>query len=71
MQLGGKITYNGRGFDQFIPQRTAGYVYQGDNHIAQLTTRETLDFSARCQGAGYAAGMQIQQPSLSMPTCFL
>ena len=30
--------------------------YQGDNHVAQLTTRETLDFSARCQGVGRWGG---------------
>ena len=65
VQLSGDITYNARKFNQFVPQRTSGYVYQGDNHIAQLTTRETLDFSARCQGPGLAAGA----PLLELPAC--
>jgi ABC-type multidrug transport system ATPase subunit len=26
-----------------------------DNHIAELTVRETLDFAARVQGAGFGA----------------
>ena len=29
--------------------------FQVDNHIAELTVRETLDFAARAQGAGYGA----------------
>ena len=28
---------------------------QVDNHIAELTVRETLDFAARVQGAGFGA----------------
>ncbi|KAL3696501.1 hypothetical protein R1sor_010577 [Riccia sorocarpa] len=49
----GKITYNGRELDEFIPQRTSAYISQVDNHIGELTVRETLDFSARVQGVGY------------------
>ncbi|KAK9802906.1 hypothetical protein WJX73_004507 [Symbiochloris irregularis] len=56
IQMSGRVSYNDRTFNQFVPQRTAGYVYQGDNHIGQLTTRETLDFSIRCQGAGLSVG---------------
>ena len=55
-QVGGKVTYNGKAFNEFNVARTAAYVYQGDNHIAQMTTRETLDFSARCQGVGRLQG---------------
>lgn len=38
--------------DEFIPQRTSAYISQHDLHIAELTVRETLAFSARCQGVG-------------------
>lgn len=42
--------------NNFYVQRTSAYISQTDNHIAELTVRETLDFAARCQGAneGYA-----------------
>ncbi|KAG6605414.1 ABC transporter G family member 31, partial [Cucurbita argyrosperma subsp. sororia] len=33
------------------PRRTSAYISQSDNHLAELTVRETLDFAARCQGA--------------------
>lgn len=48
----GLITYNGHPLTDFIPQRTAAYVGQNDDHIGELTVRETLDFAARCQGVG-------------------
>jgi ABC-type multidrug transport system ATPase subunit len=48
----GLITYNGHDLSEFIPQRTAAYVSQNDDHIGELTVRETLDFAARCQGVG-------------------
>ncbi|KAK7321500.1 hypothetical protein VNO77_32212 [Canavalia gladiata] len=53
----GSITYNGREIDDFYVQRTSAYISQTDNHIAELTVRETFDFAARCQGAkeGFAA----------------
>ncbi|GAB2225413.1 hypothetical protein Droror1_Dr00006205 [Drosera rotundifolia] len=38
--------------EEFIPQRTAAYVSQNDVHIPTMTVRETLEFSARCQGVG-------------------
>ena len=52
MQVEGSTTYNGRGFEEFIPLRTATYVEQSDTHIGELTVRETFDFAARCQAAG-------------------
>ena len=51
LQKTGKITYNGESFDEFHVKRTSAYISQTDNHIAELTVRETLDFAARCQGA--------------------
>ena len=50
--MNGSITYNGHSFNQFVPVRTASYINQYDTHLAELTVRETLDFSARCQGPG-------------------
>ncbi|XP_027916472.1 pleiotropic drug resistance protein 1-like isoform X2 [Vigna unguiculata] len=52
LKFSGKVTYNGHGVDEFVPQRTAAYVNQNDLHIAELTVRETLAFSARVQGVG-------------------
>ncbi|GAU43517.1 hypothetical protein TSUD_245450 [Trifolium subterraneum] len=53
----GSITYNGHEIDEFYVRRTSAYISQTDNHIPELTVRETLDFAARCQGAqeGFAA----------------
>ncbi|XP_010270957.1 PREDICTED: pleiotropic drug resistance protein 3-like [Nelumbo nucifera] len=48
----GEICYNGYRLDGFIPQKTSAYISQNDLHIPELTVRETLDFSARCQGVG-------------------
>ncbi|XLT68061.1 hypothetical protein HN873_024500 [Arachis hypogaea] len=38
--------------NEFVPQRTAAYISQNDVHIGEMTVRETLAFSARCQGVG-------------------
>lgn len=56
-QVSGKVTYNGHGMDEFVPQRTAAYISQHDLHIGEMTVRETLAFSARCQGVGSRYGM--------------
>ncbi|KAK4481902.1 hypothetical protein RD792_012814 [Penstemon davidsonii] len=52
LKVSGTITYNGHGMKEFEPQRTAAYVSQNDVHIGEMTVRETLAFSARCQGVG-------------------
>nr|XP_010914973.1 ABC transporter G family member 36 isoform X1 [Elaeis guineensis] len=52
LKASGTVTYNGHGMDDFVPQRTAAYISQHDLHIGQMTVRETLSFSARCQGVG-------------------
>jgi ABC-type multidrug transport system ATPase subunit len=41
---------------EFIPERTAAYISQHDLHIGEMTVRETLAFSARCQGVGSRFG---------------
>ncbi|KAL2479687.1 ABC transporter G family member 32 [Abeliophyllum distichum] len=60
LQMSGQITYNGYGLNEFVPQRTAAYVSQQDWHIAEMTVRETIDFSARCQGVGYKYDMLLE-----------
>ncbi|KAI9122317.1 hypothetical protein K1719_007006 [Acacia pycnantha] len=52
LKLSGKVTYNGHEMNEFVPQRTAAYVSQNDLHVGEMTVRETLAFSARCQGVG-------------------
>ncbi|KAI4355695.1 hypothetical protein L6164_004443 [Bauhinia variegata] len=52
LDVSGKVTYNGHGMEEFVSQRTAAYIAQHDVHIGEMTVRETLAFSARCQGVG-------------------
>ncbi|KAL0393951.1 UNVERIFIED_CONTAM: Pleiotropic drug resistance protein 1 [Sesamum latifolium] len=52
LKVSGRVTYNGHGMEEFVPQRTAAYISQHDLHIGEMTVRETLAFSARCQGVG-------------------
>ncbi|XP_059635000.1 ABC transporter G family member 32 [Cornus florida] len=60
LQTSGKITYNGHSLNEFVPQRTSAYVSQQDWHVAEMTVRETIDFSARCQGVGYKYDMLLE-----------
>ncbi|KAK9137792.1 hypothetical protein Sjap_008386 [Stephania japonica] len=50
-----EISYNGYKLEEFVSLKTSAYVSQYDIHIPQMTVRETLDFSACCQGVGYRA----------------
>ncbi|KAI3830813.1 hypothetical protein MKW92_006041 [Papaver armeniacum] len=52
LKVSGRVSYNGHGMNEFVPQRTSAYISQYDLHIGEMTVRETLAFSARCQGAG-------------------
>ncbi|XP_023759510.2 ABC transporter G family member 29 [Lactuca sativa] len=52
LKVDGEITYNGHKLNEFEPRRTAGYISQNDIHAGEMTVKETLDFSARCQGIG-------------------
>ncbi|XP_043694952.1 pleiotropic drug resistance protein 1-like isoform X2 [Telopea speciosissima] len=52
LKVSGRVTYNGHEMDEFVPQRTSAYISQRDLHIGEMTVRETLAFSARCQGVG-------------------
>ncbi|KAL5750509.1 hypothetical protein ACOSP7_025112 [Xanthoceras sorbifolium] len=60
LEKSGNITYNGHKLDEFHVQRTSAYISQTDNHMAELTVRETLDFAARFQGSseGFAGYMK-------------
>uniref|UniRef100_A0A5B6YKZ5 Putative ABC transporter G family member 32 n=1 Tax=Davidia involucrata TaxID=16924 RepID=A0A5B6YKZ5_DAVIN len=60
LQMSGKITYNGHSLNEFVPQRTSAYVSQQDCYVAEMTVRETLDFSARCQGVGSKYDMLLE-----------
>lgn len=52
LKVSGDITYCGHTFSEFYPERTSAYVSQYDLHNAEMTVRETLDFSGRCLGIG-------------------
>jgi ABC-type multidrug transport system ATPase subunit len=56
MQCSGMVTYNGHELHEFVPERTSAYISQNDVHIGEMTVRETLAFSARCQGVGSRYG---------------
>ncbi|KAJ0668683.1 putative ABC-type sulfate transporter [Helianthus annuus] len=52
LNVEGTVTYNGLTLEEFVPQRTSSYISQNDVHVGEMTVKETLDFSARCQGVG-------------------
>lgn len=49
LRVKGSVTYNAHSFDEFMVNRTSGFVSQHDNHIALLTVFETLMFAHVCQ----------------------
>lgn len=55
-QVTGEITYNGHRLNEFVPKKTSAYISQNDVHLGEMTVKETLDFSARCQGVGSRYG---------------
>ncbi|KAI4325296.1 hypothetical protein MLD38_030708 [Melastoma candidum] len=52
LEIQGDITYNGYKLNEFVPRKTSAYISQHDVHVAEMTVKETFDFSARCQGVG-------------------
>ncbi|XP_050234079.1 ABC transporter G family member 29-like [Mercurialis annua] len=52
LRVSGEITYNGYKMNEFVPRKTSAYISQNDVHVGVMTVKETLDFSARCQGVG-------------------
>ncbi|PIN02962.1 Pleiotropic drug resistance proteins (PDR1-15), ABC superfamily [Handroanthus impetiginosus] len=60
LKVTGEISYNGYKLDEFVPQKTSAYISQYDLHIPEMTVRETLDFSSRCQGIGSRAEIMAE-----------
>ncbi|XP_027919830.1 pleiotropic drug resistance protein 3-like isoform X1 [Vigna unguiculata] len=60
LKVQGDISYNGHILEEFIPQKSSAYVSQYDLHIPEMTVRETVDFSARCQGVGSRAELLME-----------
>ncbi|KAJ0078967.1 hypothetical protein Patl1_23928 [Pistacia atlantica] len=60
LMVTGEVSYNGYKLEEFVPQKTSAYVSQYDVHIPEMTVRETLDFSARCQGVGTRAELMSE-----------
>ena len=58
LKVSGRVTYNGHEMHEFVPERTCAYISQRDLQMGELTVRETLDFSGRCQGVGPRFGKQ-------------
>ncbi|CAL0305014.1 unnamed protein product [Lupinus luteus] len=59
LQVSGKVTYNGHELHEFESSRTSAYISQNDVHLPLLTVRETLAFSARCQGVGTGYELEV------------
>ncbi|WOH15112.1 hypothetical protein DCAR_0934649 [Daucus carota subsp. sativus] len=60
LKCSGEISYNGFKLEEFVPQKTSAYINQYDLHISEMTVREILDFSARCQGIGSRAELMTE-----------
>lgn len=52
LKVKGEVIYNGYKLKEFVPKKTSAYISQNDVHVGEMTVKETLDFSARCQGVG-------------------
>ncbi|KAB2008040.1 hypothetical protein ES319_D10G071300v1 [Gossypium barbadense] len=52
LRVKGDVTYNGYKLKEFVARKTSAYISQNDVHVGEMTVKETLDFSARCQGVG-------------------
>lgn len=57
IQVEGEVKYNGHALNEFVPERTSTYISQHDTHVGEMTVRETLNFSSRCQGVGSRYGI--------------
>ncbi|KAI4344068.1 hypothetical protein L6164_011342 [Bauhinia variegata] len=60
LKFSGKVTYNGHEMKEFEVPRTSAYISQYDVHLPLLTVRETLTFSARCQGVGTGYDLLVE-----------
>ncbi|WOH13107.1 hypothetical protein DCAR_0832616 [Daucus carota subsp. sativus] len=50
LKVEGEVSYNGTRVENLRPQEHAAYISQYNFHVPEMTVRETIDFSARCQG---------------------
>lgn len=72
LRVTGTVTLNGHTHHEFVPQRTAAYISQRDLHVGEMTVRETLDFSAKCQGIGARYGEpRVFKTYLHTQFCFV
>ncbi|KAI8004113.1 Pleiotropic drug resistance protein 3 [Camellia lanceoleosa] len=55
VKVAGEVFYNSYRLDEFVPQKASAYISQYDLHKPEMIVRETIDFSARCQGVGSRA----------------
>ncbi|KAG5525540.1 hypothetical protein RHGRI_031994 [Rhododendron griersonianum] len=60
LKVSGEVFYNGYKLEDCIPQKTSAYISQNDLHMPEMTVREALDFSARCQGVGTLAEIMAE-----------
>ncbi|KAK1591889.1 hypothetical protein Q3G72_015377 [Acer saccharum] len=60
LKVTGEISYNGYSLDEFVPKKTSAYISQYDLQLPEMTVRETIDFSARCQGVGNRADIMME-----------
>ncbi|KAK9232151.1 hypothetical protein WN943_022394 [Citrus x changshan-huyou] len=58
--VGGRALPTFFNFCANLIERTAAYISQHDVHIGEMTVRETLAFSARCQGVGSRYDMLVE-----------
>ena len=49
LSISGSVKYNGKSPEDFVLRRTAAYIDQDDNHLANLPVGETLRFAWQCQ----------------------
>ncbi|WOL19176.1 ABC transporter G family member 45 [Canna indica] len=57
LKFRGRVTYNGEEVSDSMPHYLSAYIGQHDLHHAEMTVRETLDFSAHIFGTNDAFGM--------------
>nr|CAD59576.1 PDR-like ABC transporter [Oryza sativa Japonica Group] len=56
LKMKGKVTYNGEEVNSSTPQYLHAYVSQYDLHHAEMTVRETIDFSSKMLGTNNEFG---------------
>lgn len=66
IQASGEVSYNECKLDDLNSQKISAYISQYDLHTPEMTVRETIDFSARCQGVESRKGVEFL-PSLIIP----